>query len=155
MSEDPRDWEVETRLVRGGMARSGYGEISEALFLTQSFAYDSAGHLIVSEVMKSAASSYSVSSSGVLTVITPSLVDFGKAACWTVNSGLQVVLSATQPDLGSTDLSFTGPFRTSPSAGSERCTPPGPSSRLKAKAGSTSRRPWRRRSNRSRGIPAG
>jgi O-succinylhomoserine sulfhydrylase len=43
MAEDPRDWEVETRLVRGGMARSPYGEISEALFLTQSFAYDSAG----------------------------------------------------------------------------------------------------------------
>jgi O-succinylhomoserine sulfhydrylase len=41
MAEDPRDWEVETRLVRGGMARSPYGEISEALFLTQSFAYES------------------------------------------------------------------------------------------------------------------
>ena len=43
MSEDPKDWDVETRLVRGGLARSPYGEISEALFLTQSFAYDSAG----------------------------------------------------------------------------------------------------------------
>jgi O-succinylhomoserine sulfhydrylase len=42
MAEDPRDWESETRLVRGGMARTPYGEISEALFLTQSFAYDSA-----------------------------------------------------------------------------------------------------------------
>ncbi|WP_411289125.1 O-succinylhomoserine sulfhydrylase [Phenylobacterium sp.] len=42
MAEDPRDWEVETRAVRGGMARTGHGEISEALFLTQSFAYDSA-----------------------------------------------------------------------------------------------------------------
>ena len=43
MAEDPRDWEVETRAVRGGMARTPYGEISEALFLTQSFAYESAG----------------------------------------------------------------------------------------------------------------
>lgn len=42
MAEDPRDWETDTRLVRGGMARTPYGEISEALFLTQSFAYDSA-----------------------------------------------------------------------------------------------------------------
>ncbi len=41
-AENPRDWETETRLVRCGMARSPYGEISEALFLTQSFAYDSA-----------------------------------------------------------------------------------------------------------------
>ena len=42
MAEDPRDWETETRLVRGGLARSEHGEISEALYLTQSFAYDSA-----------------------------------------------------------------------------------------------------------------
>jgi O-succinylhomoserine sulfhydrylase len=43
MAEDPRDWEIETRAVRGGLARSPYGEISEAMFLTQSFAYESAG----------------------------------------------------------------------------------------------------------------
>ena len=42
MAEDPHDWEVETRLVRGGMVRSEYGEISEALYLTQSFAYPDA-----------------------------------------------------------------------------------------------------------------
>lgn len=43
MAEDPRDWQQETKLVRGGMARSPYGEISEALYLTQSFAYETAG----------------------------------------------------------------------------------------------------------------
>ncbi|CAN7459074.1 O-succinylhomoserine sulfhydrylase [Phenylobacterium sp. LjRoot219] len=43
MAEDPNTWDVETRLVRGGMARTPYGEISEALFLNQSFAYESAG----------------------------------------------------------------------------------------------------------------
>lgn len=42
MAEDPNTWQQETKLVRGGMARSPYGEISEALFLTQSFAYESA-----------------------------------------------------------------------------------------------------------------
>jgi O-succinylhomoserine sulfhydrylase len=42
MTEDPSHWDVETRLVRGGMARTPYGELSEALFLTQSFAYESA-----------------------------------------------------------------------------------------------------------------
>ena len=42
MAEDPRDWEIETRAVRGGLMRTEHGEISEALFLTQSFAYDSA-----------------------------------------------------------------------------------------------------------------
>jgi O-succinylhomoserine sulfhydrylase len=43
MTEDPNHWDVETRLVRGGLARTPYGEISEALFLNQSFAYESAG----------------------------------------------------------------------------------------------------------------
>ncbi len=42
MAENPQDWEQETKLVRGGLARSPYGEISEALYLPQSFAYDSA-----------------------------------------------------------------------------------------------------------------
>ena len=43
MAEDAHDWEIETKLVRGGLARTPYGEISEALFLTQSFSYESAG----------------------------------------------------------------------------------------------------------------
>ena len=42
VAEDPNDWEVATRLVRGGLARSPHGEISEALYLTQSFVYESA-----------------------------------------------------------------------------------------------------------------
>ena len=42
MAEHPNDWQDETKLVRGGLARTAYGEISEALFLTQSFAYESA-----------------------------------------------------------------------------------------------------------------
>jgi len=42
MAEDPRDWELETRAVRGGLMRTEHGEISEALFLNQSFAYESA-----------------------------------------------------------------------------------------------------------------
>ncbi len=40
--ERPKDWAPATRLVRGGMARTPYGEISEPIFLTQSFAYDTA-----------------------------------------------------------------------------------------------------------------
>jgi O-succinylhomoserine sulfhydrylase len=42
MAETPQDWEIATRLVRGGLARSEHGETSEALFLTQGFVYDSA-----------------------------------------------------------------------------------------------------------------
>ena len=42
MAEDPNTWDPATQLVRGGMARSPHGEISEALYLTQSFAYDTA-----------------------------------------------------------------------------------------------------------------
>jgi O-succinylhomoserine sulfhydrylase len=36
-------WRPQTRLVRGGTARSGHGETSEAIFLTSGFAYESAG----------------------------------------------------------------------------------------------------------------
>ncbi|MBV9994072.1 MAG: O-succinylhomoserine sulfhydrylase [Caulobacteraceae bacterium] len=42
MSEDPKDWELATRLVRGGAMRSPFGETAEALYLTQSFVYESA-----------------------------------------------------------------------------------------------------------------
>jgi O-succinylhomoserine sulfhydrylase len=40
--EDPNQWETATRLIRGGGMRSAFGETAEALFLTQSFVYDSA-----------------------------------------------------------------------------------------------------------------
>ena len=42
MAEDPKQWEPATRLVRGGLDRSPFGETSEALFLTQGYVYDSA-----------------------------------------------------------------------------------------------------------------
>ncbi|HVY33243.1 MAG TPA: O-succinylhomoserine sulfhydrylase [Caulobacteraceae bacterium] len=39
---DPSQWEVATRLVRGGLSRSPFGETAEALYLTQGYVYDSA-----------------------------------------------------------------------------------------------------------------
>ena len=42
MDEDPLVWDIATRLVRGGLARSPYGETAEAMYLTQSFVYASA-----------------------------------------------------------------------------------------------------------------
>ena len=42
MDEDPNDWDIATRLVRGGLMRSPYGETAEAMYLTQSFVYASA-----------------------------------------------------------------------------------------------------------------
>ena len=41
-SEDPKDWAPATQAIRGGLMRSPFGETSEALYLTQSFVYDSA-----------------------------------------------------------------------------------------------------------------
>ena len=35
-------WELETRLVRGGLDRSANGETSEALFLNSGFVYETA-----------------------------------------------------------------------------------------------------------------
>jgi O-succinylhomoserine sulfhydrylase len=40
--ERPDQWEPATQLIRGGLTRSPYGETAEAMFLTQSFVYDSA-----------------------------------------------------------------------------------------------------------------
>ena len=42
MSEDPNDWEDATKLVRGGLIRSEFGEQSEPIYLTQAFTYESA-----------------------------------------------------------------------------------------------------------------
>ena len=42
MAEDPKSWQTATKLIRGGLARTHHGETAEALFLTQSFVYDSA-----------------------------------------------------------------------------------------------------------------
>jgi O-succinylhomoserine sulfhydrylase len=41
-TESPDQWEPATQLIRGGLARSHYGETAEAMFLTQSFVYESA-----------------------------------------------------------------------------------------------------------------
>ena len=43
MSDDAtREWKPATALVHGGTQRSGFGETSEAIYLTQGFVYDSA-----------------------------------------------------------------------------------------------------------------
>ena len=38
-----RNWRPATLAVRGGTARSDFGETSEAIFMTSGYAYDSAG----------------------------------------------------------------------------------------------------------------
>ncbi len=40
--ENPLDWEPATRLIRGGLTRSAHQETAEALYLTQSYIYDTA-----------------------------------------------------------------------------------------------------------------
>ncbi|MBL9059612.1 MAG: O-succinylhomoserine sulfhydrylase [Mangrovicoccus sp.] len=42
VSPSGADWHARTTLVHGGTRRSQYGEVSEALFLTQGFVYDTA-----------------------------------------------------------------------------------------------------------------
>ncbi|MDB5470740.1 MAG: metZ [Caulobacter sp.] len=39
----PKDWQPATKLIRGGLNRSAFGETSEPIYLTQSFVYESAG----------------------------------------------------------------------------------------------------------------
>ena len=40
---NPQDWQPATKLIRGGLNRSQFGETSEPIYLTQSFVYESAG----------------------------------------------------------------------------------------------------------------
>ena len=42
VTRDPDRFGLETRLVRGGLTRSHHGEMTEGLFLTQAYAYESA-----------------------------------------------------------------------------------------------------------------
>ncbi|WGM39145.1 O-succinylhomoserine sulfhydrylase [Caulobacter sp. NIBR1757] len=43
MADDPKSWQPATKLIRGGLNRSAFGETSEPIYLTQSFVYESAG----------------------------------------------------------------------------------------------------------------
>jgi O-succinylhomoserine sulfhydrylase len=36
------NWKPQTKMVHGGTLRSGFGETSEAIYLTQGFVYDTA-----------------------------------------------------------------------------------------------------------------
>ncbi len=40
--QDPKSWQLATKLVRGGTRRSNFGETSEAIFMNSGFCYDSA-----------------------------------------------------------------------------------------------------------------
>ena len=40
--KDPKDWRQATKLVRGGLNRSEFGETAEAVYLTSGFAYEQA-----------------------------------------------------------------------------------------------------------------
>ena len=42
MSNDTRNWKPATKLVHGGALRSNFGEMSEAIYLTQGFVYETA-----------------------------------------------------------------------------------------------------------------
>ncbi|UWR21408.1 O-succinylhomoserine sulfhydrylase [Sulfitobacter sp. S190] len=44
MTDTPEKWNAATKAVHAGTRRSQYGEVSEAIFLTQGFVYDSAEH---------------------------------------------------------------------------------------------------------------
>ena len=41
-TKNEKNWRQATKLVRGGLDRSHHGELSEAIFMTQAYAYDSA-----------------------------------------------------------------------------------------------------------------
>jgi dCTP deaminase len=79
-STDPRDWEAATKLIRGGINRSMFGETAEALYLTQGFVYETAE---LQERLKLpagiAARANPKSSTGRVDVFVRLLTDYSKA----------------------------------------------------------------------------
>ena len=95
LSVDPQDWHPQTRAVRGGLARSGFDETAEALYLTSGFVYESAEQ--AEAAFKDEVEHYIYSRYGNPTVTTfeerMRLLE-GAEACFATASGMAAVFVA-------------------------------------------------------------
>ncbi len=104
MSVSPEDWHPLTRAVRGGLARSGFDETAEALYLTSGFVYASAEQ--AEAAFKDEIDHYIYSRYGNPTVGTfeerMRLLE-GAEACFATASGMAAVFTAMAALCGSGD----------------------------------------------------
>ena len=92
---DAGAWRQATRLVRGGLERSGFGETSEALFLNSGFAYDSAEEAEARFKGEAEGFVYSRYGNPTVRMFEARLADVeGAAACFATASGMAAVFAS-------------------------------------------------------------
>jgi O-succinylhomoserine sulfhydrylase len=94
-SDDPKGWKPATQAVRGGLLRSQHGEISEAIFLTSGYAYDSAEQAEARMAGKEPGFVYSRYGSPTAEMLQQRLALIeGAEACRVTGSGMGAISSA-------------------------------------------------------------
>jgi O-succinylhomoserine sulfhydrylase len=91
------DWELhpDTIAIRGGLARSGFGETGEALYLTSGFTYDSAEQAESSFMEETAHHLYSRFSNPTVAMFENRLALLeGAEACFATGTGMSAMFSA-------------------------------------------------------------
>ena len=94
-SEAARHWRPATQAVRGGTARSEWGETSEALFLTSGYAYDCAGDAAARFAGEQAGMTYSRLQNPTVEMLEHRIALLeGAEACRTMATGMAAMTAA-------------------------------------------------------------
>ena len=88
---------IRTRLVHGGTRRSGYGEMSEAIFLTSGYAYDCAGDAAARFAGEQQGMTYSRLQNPTVEMLEHRIALLeGAEACRTMASGMAAMTAASR-----------------------------------------------------------
>jgi len=99
-----QNWKPATQAIRGGTARSEFGETSEALFLTSGYAYDSAGQAAARFTGEQAGMTYSRLQNPTVQMLEERIALLeGAEACRTMASGMAAMTAALLCQLESGD----------------------------------------------------
>ena len=108
-SDAARHWRPATQAVRGGTARSEWGETSEALFLTSGYAYDCAGDAAARFAGEQAGMTYSRLQNPTVEMLEHRIALLeGAEACRTMATGMAAMTAALLCQLESGDHVVAG-----------------------------------------------
>ena len=97
-------WRPATRAIRGGTARTEYGETSEALFLTSGYSYDRAGDAAARFAGEQAGMTYSRLQNPTVEMLEQRIALLeGAEACRTMATGMAAMTAALLCQLGAGD----------------------------------------------------
>jgi O-succinylhomoserine sulfhydrylase len=104
-----RNWRRATQAIRGGTARSEYGETSEAIFMTSGYCYDSAEQAVARFEGREAGMTYSRLQSPTVEMLEERLALLeGAEACRTSSSGMAAMTFALMGTLSMGDHLVAG-----------------------------------------------